>query len=281
MQNKIDATISKFKEEIKLIEQGNLNDFAVVEKGIKLSRTCVQQLRLIIRKNDFNTIEDEIHFFKHQKPFVYSRIKFYSKLYHFLLERPAGSTKRQRNFIDAQIEKLQTSFNRNLDFIKYYREGDTTLDKHYFIRGNDNLSLVSDTSHFYTDAEFSTSHDNMIAKVMAYDLLVAHYQNELVELGHATPKKKKVNHCTDIQLEWTSSKTDLVELIYALQASGAIKDGRAGIKEMVSACQQMFNIDLGQYYKTYVEIRARKMDRTGFINTLKTKLEKRMELDDD
>ncbi|MEM6515974.1 MAG: RteC domain-containing protein [Bacteroidota bacterium] len=281
MQNKIAEIISKFKEEIKVIEQGNLNDFAVVERGIQLSRSCVQQLRLVVRDNKFNSIKEEIYFFKHQKPFVYSRIKFYSKLYHFLLERPAGSSKRQRDFIDSCIEKLQNSSKRNLDFVKYYREGDTTLDHHYFLRGNDNLSLVSDTSHFYTDAEFSTSHDNIMAKVMAYDLLVAHYNKELVELGHAIPKEKRINICAELDLKWTSTKTDLVELIYALQASGAIKDGSAGIRDMVAACEQMFNIDLGQYYKTYVEIRARKMNRTSFINMLKLSLEKRMRQDDE
>lgn len=180
------------------------------------------------------------------------------------------------------MRKLQDNYKKNLDFVKYYRENDTTLDHYYFVRGNDNLSLVNDTSHFYTDAEFSTSHDNAIAKIMTYDLSVNFYNQRLVELGLATALDQKTrNQCINLKLDWTASKTDLVELIYALQASGAIKDGRAGIKDMVTACEQMFNLDLGQYYKTYVEIRARKMNRTNFINTLKGQLEKRIEIDDE
>lgn len=278
---KIEHIIEEYRLDIKEIDRQDLNDFSVVEKGIQISRKCLKHLRGIVRDNDFKTIENEIHFFKYQKPFVYSRLKYYAKLYNFLLERPAGSIKSQRIFIDQEIEKLQKNYRRNLDFVKYFREGDTTLDHYYFVRGNDNLSLVSDTSHFYTDDEFSTSHDNAMAKIMAYDLLVNYYNQELVSLGLATAIKSNVLHpCSDLKLEWTATKTDLIELIYALQASGAIKDGRAGIKDMATACEQMFNIDLGHYYRTYVEIRERKMDRARFILYLKQSLDKRMTEDD-
>ncbi|WP_167343100.1 RteC domain-containing protein [Nonlabens sp. SY33080] len=277
----IDNIIKRFRDEVKLIEKSDLSEFQNIENGIKLSRKCLQDLRVALRTINFDQEEQEIHFFKVQKPFVYSRLKFFAKLYNYLLQKPAGSIKKQRNFIDAEIEKLQANYKRNIDFVKYYRENDTTFDHYYFVRGNDDLSLASDTSHFYTDSEFSTSHDNAMAKIMAYDLLVAHFNKLLAELGQAVPQSNRVNVCTELDLKWTANKTDLVELIYALQASNAIKDGRAGIKDMVTACEQMFNIELGQYYKTYIEIRARKMDRTHFINTLKKQLEKRMIQDDE
>ena len=281
MHKKTNKILSKFKKEIKVIESSDLNEFPNVEKGIKISRHYLQQLRVVVRNNSFKKKEYEIVFFKHQKPFVYSRLKFYAKLYSFLLEKPAGSIKAQRKFIDLEIAKLQDNYKKNLDFVKYYREGDSTLDHYYFVRGNDIPSLVSDTSHFYTDAEFSTSHDNAMAKIMAYDLLVHHYNQELVALGLALSKDNKTKTlCADLNLEWTASKTDLIELIYALQASGAIKDGEAGIKEMATACEEMFDLDLGNYYKTYIEIRSRKMDRTNFINKLKKNLEKKMQKDD-
>ncbi len=43
---------------------------------------------------------------------------------------------------------------------------------------------------------------------------------------------------------------------------------------------KLFDIDLGNFYRTYLEIRERKMDRTRFINLLKQSLEKRMQDDD-
>ena len=79
------------------------------------------------------------------------------------------------------------------------------------------------------------------------------------------------------RLGWTASKTDLIELIYALQASGAIKSGTAGIKEMACACEDIFELKLGNVYRTFLEIRERKIDQTKFIDRLKATLLRRME----
>ena len=179
MENHIIKVIEDYKNEIIDIEESDLKDFNVVEKGITISRRYLQKLRLCIRENNFKDKDDEIKFFKKHKPYVYSRLKFYAKLYNFLINRPAGTIQTQQIFIDEEIQKLQDSNRRNIDFVKYYREESTVLDEFYFLRGNDKISLVSNTSHFYTDAEFSTSHDNAIAKIMAYDLLINHYVQEL------------------------------------------------------------------------------------------------------
>jgi len=271
--------IDDYKKEMKPVEESNLNDFSIVEKGISISRQYLQKLRICVRENEFKNSEEEITFFKKHKPYVYSRLKYYAKLYNFLINRPAGTIKSQQLFIDDEIKKLQESNRRHLDFIKYYREGSTILDEFYFLRGKDKISLVSDTSHFYTDAEFSTSHDNAVAKIMAYDLLVNHYIQELDDLRDLTyGKSRKINTLANgDRLSWTASKTDLIELIYALQASGAIKSGTAGIKEMAIACESIFDLNLGNVYRTFLEIRERKIDPTKFIDRLKSTLLQRME----
>ena len=279
MHKLIQKILDNYKEEIKLVEESNLNDFNNVEKGISISRQYLQKLRVCVRENEFVDKQNEIIFFKKHKPYIYSRLKFYAKLYKFLINRPAGTIKSQEEFIDSEINRLQESNRQNIDFIKYYREDSELLDEFYFLRGNDKISLLSNTSHFYTDAEFSTSHDNTIAKIMAYDLLINHYVEELSylrDLSFGLPNK--LNTLTNGErLGWTASKTDLIELIYALQASGAIKSGTAGIKEMASACEDIFELKLGNVYRTFLEIRERKIDQTKFIDRRKTTLLSSME----
>ena len=279
MHKLIQTILENYKEEIKVVEESNLDDFNNVEKGISISRQYLQQLRICVRENEFVDKQNEIIFFKKHKPYVYSRLKFYAKLYNFLINRPAGTIKSQQDFIDSEINRLQESNRRNIDFIKYYREGSELLDEFYFLRGKDKISLVSNTSHFYTDAEFSTSHDNAIAKIMAYDLLISHYSEELNNLrGLSYGIPNKLNTLSNGErLGWTASKTDLIELIYALQASGAIKSGTAGIKEMACACEDIFELKLGNVYRTFLEIRERKIDQSKFIDRLKATLLRRME----
>jgi len=285
LKQSIETLLEQYKTKISEIEKGNLEDFSTIEKGIQISRKCLQTLRLLIRRNEFVSKQEEIGFFKKQKPYIYSRLKFFAKLYQFLLEKPLGSIASQRTYIDEAIKKLQDHNQKKLDFVKYYREGATYLDKYYFIRGKDNISLATDNSHFYTDEEFSTSHDSMIAKIMAYDLLINHYQQQLRKLR--VLEKFENSHGSTFgsfpktTLKWTASKTDLIELIYALQTSGAIEDGMVAIKGMASVCEELFELELGNYYRTYLEIRERKKDRTKFLDKMKRTLIAKMDKDEE
>jgi hypothetical protein len=77
------------------------------------------------------------------------------------------------------------------------------------------------------------------------------------------------------KLFWTGHKTDLIELIYALHSCGIINSGTAGIKELAVAVERLFNVNLGNYYHTFVDIRSRKSNNTKFIDILKEALLKR------
>ena len=147
------------------------------------------------------------------------------------------------------------------------------MDEFYFLRGNDNIGLITDTSHFYTDIEFSTSHDNSVAKIIAYDLLLNYYTNEIEELKKSPKKIATTAKLVDnLNLSWTSHKIDLTELIYALISSGAVK---GDIKDLATAFEKIFNVDLGNFYRTFLEIRSRKIDPTKFIDVLKFELLKK------
>lgn len=279
MTNEIQHILDECKLALDEVNEKNLNDFSNVEKGIKISRKYLQQLRVILRKRNFINKENEILFFKKQKPFIYGQLKFYAKLYKYLMQKPRGTDKSKRSYLDTEIKKLQEYYYYNSEFIKYYRQNATFLDEFYFLRGNDNIGLLSDTSHFYTDAEFSTSHDNAVAKILAYDLLLNHYTNELNDLKKSTRKissNKKLME--SLNLTWTSNKIDLIELVYALIASGAVK---GDIKDLATAFEKILDIDLGNYYRSFLEIRGRKEDFARFLDLLKTSLIKKIKEADD
>ncbi|MFB9055911.1 RteC domain-containing protein [Mariniflexile ostreae] len=274
MTNEIQHILDECKLALDEVNEKNLNDFSSVEKGIKISRKYLQQLRVVLRNRNFINKENEILFFKKQKPFIYGHLKFYAKLYKYLIQKPRGTDKSKRTYLDNEIKKLQEYYYYNSEFIKYYRQNATFLDEFYFLRGNDNIGLLSDTSHFYTDAEFSTSHDNAVAKILAYDLLLNHYTNELNDLKKSTRKISNNEKLLEsLNLTWTSNKIDLIELIYALIASGAVK---GDIKDLATAFEKIFDIDLGNYYRSFLEIRGRKEDYARFADLLKISLIKKI-----
>lgn len=52
-------------------------------------------------------------------------------------------------------------------------------------------------------------------------------------------------------------------------------------KKLASVCEQIFNIELGNYYHTFIEIRARKCNNTKFLDKLKESFKKRIEVFDE
>jgi len=81
-------------------------------------------------------------------------------------------------------------------------------------------------------------------------------------------------------LSWTASKTDLIELIYALKVSGSINGGDSQIKQLTDVFGKLFNVDLGNYYKTYADIKNRNKEQTKFLLKLTSNLTEKLELED-
>ena len=240
------------------------------------------KMREIVIEEDFKTIESEIHFFKNSKPQIYSKLIYYVKLFNIESKRPRGTKKSQVKYLNNHIDRLQTFFNDNLEFYHYYRRGATAFDKQYFLRGQADIRLHSDAFHFFTDVQFSTSHDATVATILAYDMLIVYLKTKIDKLENSNSMETVFNPFQNqSRLFWTANKTDLIELIYALHSSGAVNSGTADIKEMASACEQIFNIDLGNYYHTFVEIRSRKSNTTKFIDKLKESLAQRIDESDE
>lgn len=65
--------------------------------------------------------------------------------------------------------------------------------------------------------------------------------------------------------------------MYALQSKGVFNNGSADLKEVAAFLEHTFEIDLGQYHRTFLEIRIRKTGRTKFLDTLTETLTTRMD----
>lgn len=278
----------------KIINELNIGLEEIESKSndiLLVSEECILKCKqvLIKMKTHFTSINklgkrEEIRFFKSIKPKVYSKLIYYVKLFNIESKRPRGSSKNQIKYLNNHIDKLQVYFNDNLEFYHYYRRNATSLDEQYFLRGKTDIRLFPDTFHCFTDEEFSTSHDNTVSTIIAYDMLIIHLKKEIDKLennnGMETINSSNT-YAFSSKLFWTAHKTDLIELIYALHSCGAVNSGTADIKEMAAACEQMFNIDLGNYYHTFVEIRSRKSNNTKFLDKLKESLLKKYEDSDE
>ena len=163
-----------------------------------------------------------------------------------------------------------------LEFYKYYRSGSTYLDHKYFLRSKFDIKMSLSSYYFEADTNFSTSHDYKVAKILANDLIQLYLENNLVLIGNKDNGEKSQRK-PNLKMIWTSPKVALIELVYALHTEGVFNNGAADLKDIAEYFEHIFEIDLGQYRRTFLEIRTRKADRAKFLTTLNKGLLKRME----
>lgn len=275
--------LNTYKVSIQDIESVDLSNLENLKKGIDLSKNTLAQLCSLAKiKNVFSTNQEEVSFFKYTKPYVSGRLKFFAQLQQYHIERPKADNQKQEKHLRQEIKKLENYKKKNLQFWKYVRRNQTILDEIYFLRRSNTFDFISDVSQYYFDPEFSTSHDNLVAHIVAYDLLINYYNQLLIKLAPCKTGAFVVNpnFTQENQLSWTASKTDLIELIYALHTSQCIENGKLEISRSIKICENLFNIKLGNPYKTFSEIKARRVDRTKFLDSLKFSLLTKIDLDD-
>lgn len=270
--------VTELTKDLQELETGPGDILSKSEKGIRMAGRAMLRLKQEVIGRGFTNREDECRFFKHIKPRIASRLIYYSRLFTIESKRPRSSKKAQKKYFEGHIDKLQGYFNDHLEFYHYYRRGATVFDDQFFLRGKADIRLHPDTYHFFTDQEFSTSHDSSVAMIIAYDMLIVYLKKEIEVLqqdqgrGSTTHLKRPIP-----KLFWTGNKVDLIELIYALQASGTVNSGTIEIKDLALTFETLFDTDLGDYYRTYLELRSRKIHRTRFLDRIKGSLVQRMD----
>ena len=277
MTTNYDDILKKLDSELNVLEIEEEDILVRAEKGIKLAKQTLKKVRSIIVDYEFKTKLDEISFFKCTKPKIYSKLIYYVKLFNIEGKRPRGSNKSQVKYLNNYIEKLQTYFNDNLDFYHYYRREATVFDEQYFLRGKADIRLFPDSFHFFVDEQFATSHDSTVATILAYDLLIVHLKREIDKLENNGNYASLRLLQSKTKITWTAHKIYLIELIYALHSTDVINNGTVDIKDIAYFVEKTFKVDLGDYYRAFLEIRMRKNGRTKFLDILKKQLTKRMD----
>lgn len=248
---------------------------------INQSKEIIYDLRVNIRNRKFEDNNEEIQFFKSVKPTIYADFIFYNNQLKYQVSKPNSTNSILKSYLKNELKKLEAKKRKNLEFYRYYKHKSTFLDHIYFLRKNKQLELFSTDISVHLDSEFYTSHDTLAAEVIVYDMLTNFYKKEINTLKNISSGIFDDNNkALKTSLQWTASKTDLVELIYALKVSGAINTGYINTKDLITQLSTVFNIDIPNSYKTYSEIKNRSQERTKFLNKLSANLQEKLDYDD-
>jgi hypothetical protein len=272
-------TIEDFNYKINLIIYSEENHLKKATGGIDLCNKTVSKLKEIMEQNDFETVPDEIDFFKNIKPLPMSYLIYYTEVRSCELRKPKTGTSYQIEFFEKEMRKINKFFSRNRDFVNYMEQGNSYIDHQFFTRNPGNNFPFTPMTDYYQYPEFSSSHDMLWSKIKAMYRFIHYIRESMQKLNAGNEilfeeKKHKV-------LAWTAPKTALTELIYALHSNGALNYGAADINTIAASFEDFFNIKIDNIYKTYTEIKERKSSRTKFLEELMVNLRQKMNEEDE
>jgi len=269
------SLLDSMSKEVSIINAKNENIIQFAKAAVLVVKKYVDELRSVVDTYRFESPAAEIHFFKSIKPCFYSQLLYYSCLYKVELNKPVGDVEIVKKYFIEELQKINSFFESNKGFYQYMRDGSTYLDHIYFLRSGAKEIILLEQGFPDFDQEFSTGCDYKVAKIEA-DKMLCDYLIEKIQASKGSdakfPSKQK--------LEWVAQKSSLVELLYALHASGTFNNPSMEIKTIANYFSDIFNVDLGNIYKTYEEIRLRKKNRTVFLDSLRNNLLRKMEADD-
>lgn len=276
--NRFHRVLERFEHEIETVLDSPVHQIKTTLKGINLCNEVLSELKEQIEREDFETVAEEIHFFKMVKPSVMSYLIYFTEVRSCEIQKPKAGIPFQIRFFEKEIKKVNKFFYRNIDFSHYMELGHSYLDHQLFTRNHRSSYPFTPLVNYYHFPEFSTSHDMLWAKIKAMHRLLHYIRKSLEDLqpgqNFIFPERKHP------VLSWTSSKTALIELIYALYSDGALNHGAADVSTITSSFEDVFNIKLENVYKTYSEIKARKGSKTRFLEELTVKLQQKMNRED-
>ena len=265
------ATATQLYDELERLQYSVLDQSNRANQAIQLISKTLQILRKSVREYGFDTAEDEVHFFKHIKPQIAGHLIFYRLIFELESKRMIYTKDEVDNFIVSKKLQFKELIKDNIEFVSYYQNRYTHMDKMYFLRESDRIPLLHQNTDAFHDPEFTTPYDHIAAKLVAKDLF---YKFLLRPIQEASSENVS-------NLKWTESKAALVELIYALNESGAINKGKTDIKAVCLEFERIFNVELKDIYSTYRDITLRKSDQTKFLNKLSNSFKGRIQNHDD
>ncbi|MGN6568142.1 MAG: RteC domain-containing protein, partial [Flavipsychrobacter sp.] len=270
----------QLEQQLNRLAQENLNMLESAKLSFLAAEQAMLQLKAFMKTYTFSNTADEIYFFKELKPKFYSKLVYYVKVFEIESQKPLGATRPLKKYLNKHLAAIRRHSQDHQMFYKYCRSGATYMDEVYFIRASHDIMIGFDLSYLDSTEHFCCNHDLTLATLIANEQLSDYLNHELTKLT-SSQLKINANPFQEMELNWAETKASFVELMYGLQSLGAFYNSKTKTKADMSQVARFFettlNIDLGNYYRTFQEIRIRKKGRTVFIDKLREQLIQRMD----
>lgn len=252
------------KKKIRDLKVEKKNSLEAAQFSLAETDTAIRSLKSWVITHQFDCWESEVHFFKELKPPFIAKFIYFSRVISLLSSLPHSGTKLKKGIYESELEYLRYFSLENRDFMSYYRRNATYMDRKYFLRFQYDLDVKLAVDIHSYDERFSTSHDHLIAQIIAHDDYEIFLSTQIARLKEKSFEETLPKR----EVQWTAPKVALTELIFALHHTHCFNGGTTSLSETVKRFEEAFSIDLGNYHNTIAEIKNRKSSPTRFLQLL-------------
>jgi len=275
MKTFTNSDLAAMQTELQQIADSSENNLQAAERSYQSVQQHLQKLKEFILSRGFKDKAEEIYFFKHLKPLYLKELIYFKEIFHLEAGMPLADEHALQQYYKQFTERIKGFFERNHRLYIYHRMGKTDQDEVFFTRGANHGTLLPEYV-LDIDPAFSTLYSFKLAKILAYEKLNAYIRHAIHQQINGS-SQADASELSRLSLPWTDKKTGLIEILYALQSMGSLNNSKAELRQIARLFEVAFNIDLGNYSRTFQEIRLRIRRRTPFLDSMKEMLLKRMD----
>jgi hypothetical protein len=261
MQLHIHDLIRRLQEGVAGIDS-EVNVLRRAKAGMSVATDLLNEIKQSLKLNPSFTCAHILELNKSIIPPIYAEYVYFANLHNIETNKPLGI--RTHDYFIKELSRIDAFLSEHDEFLRYYRNGNDHLDEIYFKSGSAKPGMYVDLYYPVMDDAILTPYAFKAGMGLAY----ARLQKELFLLIQGA--RDVVNHT--LKMHWTASKTDLIELIYALFAAGAFNKGNANIKEITGFVESALHLQLGNTSLRFQEI-CRRKESCQFLKFLVNKLE--------
>ncbi|NCD68277.1 RteC domain-containing protein [Mucilaginibacter agri] len=272
MQHYVQAIIADLNTKLDELGHGS-GDLVFLNASLALIDQAVKALDEQVRFLGFDTIPEEIYFFKVQKPGILCKRTELIIEYHLSVNVPVGTPEIQIEYYEEVLKAERSFFNMNNFYYQYYKNGLTEMDNLYFLRNTEPLTVpVLDVTA--ADVEVPMSH--LFAKFLAFEHLQQFILKKIMLLHGRDMSPNALAYSNE--LKWTGDSVNIVELAYGIWLTGQLNHGNASLNQIVKWLESTLQITIGIIQRRFNEIERRKrLSPTRFIDQMKEHILRKIE----
>jgi hypothetical protein len=263
MKQHTENLVKRLEFQFQEIETTYKDKLPMLLKKVEVANILVQELQTHVTRYKLITSEKEqIIYFKFCVPLIKKWAIAYEFIYQIEMNALFGTSEMKVAYYKQSIQKLNSSYKSKVKEFTFIRQNDKQFE---------NITLIS-----------SNLNNDIIALFDAHFIAEKYLLNIISDLKEASNTNSFHNlKNQDSNYKWAKSKTDLVEICYALFYGNCVTDlstqKSIQLTKLITVLELAFGSDLKDYKRLFSDIKKRRIN-DSFTSYLQKTIQHQIEI---